>query len=343
MRNRIINPGMMIDQRNAGALVSPLSGYCLDRWVGGYLGGGTGRFSAQQSSTAPTGFKNSVVLTVTTADASPSSAYAYYFTQAIEGYNVSDLNFGTANASTVTISFWVRSSLTGTFPVTLDNYASTRTYGATYTINAANTWEQKTITIAGDTTGTWTTSNSGGMGLNFGLGGGSTRTVSANTWTTTTGATQTNVTGCSSVIGTNGATWYITGVQLEKGSTATPFEQRLYGTELALCQRYYYQWNSTIYQGGGFTSFIYSGTTAFSVVPIPVTMRASPTLASVTASNFQILNASLGGTTPSAITLVGANPTDASLSLTISGATGGQACMLWGQNTSAKIQLSAEL
>lgn len=272
MKNRIINGAMMIDQRNAGAAVSNISGYTLDRWQGGYLGSGTGRFSAQQSSTAPTGFKNSVVLTVTTADASPSAAYAYYFSQAIEGYNVADMGFGAVGAATFTISFWVRSSLTGTFPVVVDNYGSTRSYGSTYTINSANTWEQKFITIAGDTSGTWAKDNGGGLSLIFGLGGGSSRTLSPNTWTTGSGATQTNVTGCSSIIGTSGATFYITGVQLEKGSTATSFDYRPYGTELALCQRYYetQYFRAAAYGNGSATIIV--------AVPMKVSKRATPTI-----------------------------------------------------------------
>lgn len=294
-KNRIINGNMGIDQRNAGVSVSPLSGYCLDRWIGGYLGSGTGRFSAQQSSTAPTGFKNSVVLTVTTADAAPSSAYGYYFSQAIEGYNVADMGFGASGAATFTVSFWVRSSLTGTFPVIVDNYASTRSYGATYTINSANTWEQKSVTVVGDTSGTWTTSNSGGITLIFGLGGGSSRTLSPTTWTTGGGSTQTNVTGCSSIIGTNGATFYITGVQLEKGSNATAFDYRPYGTELALCQRYYEQkaadGSSYSMVGWPYNAF---NTNGWYYWFFKVSKRATPT---ITGDGYTAAHASLDGVT----------------------------------------------
>lgn len=237
-RNRIINGDMRIDQRNAGAAVSGIYGYGVDRWAGYYLGAGTGRFSAQQSTTAPTGFKNSWLLTVTTADAAPSSGYGYGITHTIEGYNTADFNFGTASALPVTISFWVRSSVTGTFPLSLANGTSYRVYGTTYTINSANTWEYKTVTISGDTSGTWATDNTSGFYLVFGFGGGSTRTFSTG-WQSGSGSTPTNVTGCTQLIATNGATFYITGVQLEVGTAATPFEFRSFGTELALCQRYY--------------------------------------------------------------------------------------------------------
>jgi hypothetical protein len=257
MRNRIINGAMLIDQRNNGASVSPLAGYCVDRWNGGYLGSGTGRFSAQQSSTAPTGFKNSLLLTVTTADSSPSTNYGYVLQQPIEGFNIYDANFGTANAKSLTASFWVYSSVTGTFPFIIDNYNGTRAYGTTYTISSANTWTYITLTIPGDTGGTWVGATSGGaMDVSFGFGGGSGRTLSANTWTTPSGSlTQTNVTGCTQLIATNGATFYVTGVQLEVGTAATPFEYRLYGAEFILCQRYY-----QVYSYGAY-AFIWTGDT----------------------------------------------------------------------------------
>jgi hypothetical protein len=233
-KNRIINSDMRIDQRNAGASVTPTAtAYTLDRWQ--FLINQSSKFTTQQSSTAPTGFINSILVT-------SSSAYSVltgdYFTvrQAIEGLNVADFAWGTANAVTVTLSFWVRSSLTGTFGGAINNNAGDRSYPFTYTINSANTFEQKTVTIAGDTSGTWLTTNSRGMMISFGFGVGTTFSGTAGAWA---GANYLSATGATSVVGTNGATFYITGVQLEKGSTATSFDYRPYGTELALCQRYY--------------------------------------------------------------------------------------------------------
>jgi len=233
-KNRIINGAMVIDQRNAGASVTPTAtAYTLDRWQ--FLIGQSSKFTTQQSSTAPTGFINSLLVT-------SSSAYSVlvgdYFTvrQAIEGLNVADFAWGTANAVTVTLSFWVRSSLTGTFGGAINNNAGDRSYPFTYTINSANTFEQKTVTIAGDTSGTWLTTNSRGMMISFGLGVGSTYSGTAGSWA---GTNYVSATGATSVVGTNGATFYITGVQLERGSTASSFEYRSYGAELALCQRYY--------------------------------------------------------------------------------------------------------
>jgi hypothetical protein len=235
-KNRIINGAMMIDQRNAGASVSNLDGYGVDRWYSSWTGG-TGRVSAQQTTTAPAGFTNSWLLTVTATNASPASSDGNFFYQSIEGFNTADLSFGTASAQSITVSFWIRSSVTGTFPLILANAGRTRQFGATYTINSANTWEYKTVTVAGDTTGSWSTNNGIGITPIFGLSGGSSRTISTG-WQTTSGFVC-NVTGCTNFMANSGATLYITGVQLEKGSTATSFDYRPYGTELFLCQRYF--------------------------------------------------------------------------------------------------------
>jgi hypothetical protein len=233
-KNRIINGAMVIDQRNAGASVTPTTGtYTLDRWRA--YQNVAGKFTVQQSSTAPAGFTNSTLITSTSAYTA-SGTDLFLFIQYIEGYNVADLGWGTANAQTVTLSFWVRSSLTGTFGGALVNGAEDRNYPFTYTISSANTFEYKTITIAGDQSGTWLKTNGLGMEVNFGIGAGSTYSGTAGAWAA--GAKFT-ATGATSVVGTNGATFYITGVQLEKGSTATSFDYRPFTTELALCQRYF--------------------------------------------------------------------------------------------------------
>lgn len=236
LRNRIINGAMMIDQRNAGASVTLTSGgiYTLDRWQGFEDTDGT--MTAQQSSNAPTGFSNSLICTTTVADSSLSSAQYAIIRQPIEGLNVTDLAWGTSSASTISVSFWVRSTLTGTFGGAIQNSAQNRSYAFTYTIIGANTWEYKTVQIPGDTTGTWLTTNGIGLTLVFGLGVGSGFSGTAGSWT---GADIRSATGATSVIGTLNATWQITGVQVEDGSVATPFERRMYGTELMLCQRYY--------------------------------------------------------------------------------------------------------
>jgi hypothetical protein len=235
MRNRIINGAMVIDQRNAGAAVTTSGSFPVDRFNIGNSGT-TATFSMQQSSTAPAGFVNSVAFTVTASDATLDALDRTYLTQSIEGLNVADLGWGTANAATVTLSFWVRSSLTGTFGGSLRNSAGNRSYPFTYTISSANTFEQKTVTIVGDTSGTWLTTNGIGIQLHFSLGVGATLSGTAGSWA---GANYLSATGAVSLTQTSGATFYITGVQLEAGTTASPFEYRLYGTELALCQRYF--------------------------------------------------------------------------------------------------------
>jgi hypothetical protein len=238
LKNRIINGDMRIDQRNAGASVTPTTNatYTLDRYTA--ILSQASKFSVQQNAgsvTPPTGFTNYLGVTSLSSYA-VLAADLFLIQQRIEGFNIADLGWGTADAKTITLSFWVRSSLTGTFGGALNNSAFNRSYPFTYTISVANTWEQKSVTIAGDTTGTWLTTNGTGINVNFGLGVGSTYSGTAGAWAA---GEKDSATGAVSVIGTNGATWYLTGVQLEVGSTATPFERRMYGQELQLCQRYY--------------------------------------------------------------------------------------------------------
>jgi hypothetical protein len=279
-KNRIINGAMVIDQRNAGASVSTASGaaaYTLDRFKIDYSQ--TSKFTLQQNAgsvTPPVGFGNYLGVTSSSAYSVLAGDY-FQISQAIEGFNTSDLAWGTANAATVTLSFWVRSSLTGTFGGSLQNSAVNRSYPYSYTISSANTWEQKTITIAGDTTGTWVGATNGiGLNVNFNLGMGSTRSGTANAWAAGNFLAPT---GATSVVGTNGATWYITGVQLEKGSTATSFDYRPYGTELALCQRYCPVFIAN--PGGGYQPFgvgqCASATAALITLVFPVSVRTPPT------------------------------------------------------------------
>jgi hypothetical protein len=279
MKNRIINGGMVIAQRGTAA-VTGSGEFPVDRFLVGNTTDGA--FSAQQDSSAPAGFINSVKITTTTADATLTTTQAIVFIQRIEGTNVADLGFGTASAKTVTVSFWVRSSLTGTFGGSLRNNAGDRSYPFSYSISVADTWEQKSVTIAGDTSGTWLTTNGVGIIISFGLGAGPDRSGTAGAWNSNNNA---SATGAVSVIGTLNATWYVTGVQLEKGSTATSFDYRPYGTELALCQRYYQKtYNQATVPGtSGTSSPIKSSSTgnAYGTIGIwnfAVTMRAVPTI-----------------------------------------------------------------
>ena len=343
-RNRIINGAMVIDQRNAGASVTPAQGviYTLDRWA--LQSSVTSKFSIQQNAgsvTPPVGFSKYL-------GATSLSAYSIgagdYFTvqQAIEGFNTSDLGFGTANAKTVTLSFQVYSSLTGTFGGSLQNSAGNRSYPFSYSIPVANTWTTISVTIAGDTTGTWVGATNGvGLFIYFGLGNGSTFSGTAGAWA---GANYVSATGATSVVGTNGATFYITGVQLEKGSTATAFDYRPYGTELALCQRYFWKLvgtgtsNQYAALGAGVCT---STTNGRAVFQYPVQMRTAPTFSY--GGNIYFEDGS-GGHAISAIATSFANVQSAFVDLTTTGLTLGRGvCTFTGNQTTDYFQASSEL
>jgi hypothetical protein len=266
MRNRIINGAMVISQRGT-SFVSPTDAYTIDRWE--IREDTDGAVTVTQETDAPTGFTQSVKITTTTADASLGATQRLLFSQFIEGFNTADLSLGTASAQTVTLSFWTKSSLTGTFAGSLQNNTRNRSYVFNYTISSANTWEYKTVTVAGDTAGTWIGATNGlGLRVNFALGVGSTYSGTAGSWQA---SDLYSSSGAVSVIGTLSATWQVTGVQLEKGSTATPFEQRLYGTELSLCSRYFQNAYTALYKNS-------SGSTAIISDKLHTVMRAAPTI-----------------------------------------------------------------
>ena len=269
-KNRIINGAMVIDQRNAGAAspipVSVGSGYTLDRWR--YAASALAKFTLQQnqgSVTRPVGFSSYLGVTSSAATSLASTDF-YILQQLVEGFNTADLSWGTASALTATLSFRVYSSLTGTFGGSISNSGNTRSYPFTYAVPVANTWTTVSVTIPGDTSGAWLTDNGVGIVLIFGLGVGSTLSGTAGAWA---GANYLSATGAVSVVGTSGATFYITGVQLEKGSTATSFDYRPYGTELALCQRYCLY--EPFFQVPPVTSLVGVN------YALKVTMRATPT------------------------------------------------------------------
>jgi hypothetical protein len=285
-KNRIINGAMMIDQRNAGASVTASATsamtYVLDRW--GYQVTQASKFTVQQNAgsvTPPTGFTKYLGVTVgASANVTVGASDYFAVSQRIEGFNAADFGWGAAGASTVTLSFWVRSSLTGTFGGSIVNSAYTRSYPFTYTISAANTWEQKSVTIAGDTSGTWLTDNSTGIQLWLSIGVGSTNLGTAGSWA---GASYLSATGSTNLITTNGATFYITGVQLEKGSTATSFDYRPYGTELQLCQRYLPAFSGTNRICTGFSATTSNGQGFFQ---FPVPTRSAPTGVTVNSAGY---------------------------------------------------------
>ena len=273
-RNRIINGDMRIDQRFGGTSATYGAGaaYVLDRWNGAATIGSNMR--VQQVTDAPAGFTNSLKADALTGATITASDY-FSVLQFIEGFNVSDLGFGTASASSVTLSFWVKSSITGTHSGSVRNSANDRSYPYTYTISSANTWEKKAIVIPGDTSGTWLTTNDVGSQVNFDLGTGSTFRGTAGAWAS---ANYAGATGAVSPLATSGATWYITGVQLEAGTVATPFERRSYGQELALCQRYYQTIQPTVYIYAAGSATMYLPVTWSTMRDTPVTATISQTL-----------------------------------------------------------------
>ncbi len=343
MKNRIINGAMVIDQRNAGASVSNLAGaltYSVDRWPVNCSA--ANKFTMQQNAgsvTPPAGFANYLGLTSSSAYSSGSSDYFHLY-QPIEGYNIADLNWGTANAKTVTASFWVRASVTGTYGGIIINSAATANYPFTYTVNSANTWEQKTLTIVGPTIGTWNSTNGTGLEFRFDLGNGSDYTTgTAGAWSASFGYPS----GTVKFVATNGGTLYLTGVQIEVGSTATSFDYRPYTTELQLCQRYF-----VVIISGTAKYFAmgsqYNSTTLNGVIPFPVTMRANPTSASSSGTNYYVFYRNNTGDDFNSITIEGASPQQTGFfnNTEISG-TGGQVGTVYAQNASAFIAFQAEL
>ena len=347
MKNRIINGAMVIDQRNAGASLANtgVAIYSLDRW---YIQGiSASKFTCQQNAgsvTPPIGFTNYLGITSSAATTINSSDY-YLVQQSIEGYNIADLGWGTANAKTVTLSFWVYSSLTGTFGGALRNGTATYSYPFTYTISSANTWTQISITVAGPTGSTWSTTNSSGFGVCFSLGAGSSFAGTAGSWTANN---YISATGATSVVGTSGATFYITGVQLEVGSSATGFEYRQYQQELALCQRYYWKNNDPtatstfIPCGNGYT---FNTTTGTFQLSFPVTMRTR--VATINFSNVRVFGAS-NGSSGVVTSVSGIQSTNTVFQADVAASsatfvTGTPAALQGNNNTAAYAEFSAEL
>jgi hypothetical protein len=270
-KNRIMNGAMVIDQRNVGAAVASSTSayaYMTDKFaVASSTDGGV---SSQQVSDAPTGFTKSLKVTVTTADASLSAAQRTVINHGFEGLNMADLNWGTNTAKPVTLSFWVKSSVAGTYSVSFRTGNAGTSYTAPYTIIQANTWEYETITIPGPTIGTWVTDNTTWAYLIFSLGIGSDyNTGTTNSWVNVSNGQ--GSTSHTSLMSTLNATWQVTGVQLEVGTQATSFDWRPLNIELAMCQRYFQK-------VAGFTCVGSSSTSPGLSIQYVVPMRTSPSV-----------------------------------------------------------------
>ena len=339
-KNRIINGAMLVSQRNGTTSVTASnSTYNLDRWTVSSSTGST--VTVVQSTTAPAGFANSMLYTVTSGSATASNQY-FGFRQYIEAYNTSDMNFGSANAVTFTVSFWVRSSLTGIYPVTLANATDTRLYPTSFTVNAANTWEQKTITVAGDTTGTWLGATNGiGMSLQIYPSLGTGFRGTANVWNA---SAIYGPTGLVDFVATTGNTFYLTGVQLEVGTQATTFDYRSYGTELALCQRYCFAFNDSTSAGNA----SYGVGNVFNASNInicgffPISMRIAPTGITVTSPTSFFIGTGGSNTTTSSISYGGCSTSSYELSCAATGVTSGTVILL-NNSRGGQLLWSAEL
>jgi len=343
-RNRILNGDCRIDRRNAGesVTISTLNGqYTLDRW--NVNTNQASKVSVQQSTTAPAGFTHAALVTSLSAFSSAAGDY-FGFVQYVEGFNSADFQWGTANAQAVTLSFRVRASITGTYSVAFGNSAGARSYVATFTVDSANTYETKTLNIPSDTSGTWLTDSGRGLRMWFDLGSGSTfNQASANTWTA---SNTLRTSGSVSLVGTNGATFYITGVQLEAGSVASPFERRDYGRELMMCQRYYYRLKSEATGTRMGSLFCDSTTVATALVSFPTSMRTRPLSLeqSGTAADYMVI---AGAANPAcnSVPAFGISTIDcASVNLTVaSGLTTGFGGQIRAANANAFLAWSAEL
>ena len=344
-KNKIINGDMVLDQRSSGSAVTVNNSartYAIDRFFG-YGSAADGVFTITRDTTAPTGYGFSLKITTTTADASVSASQNYILGQSIEGNNLRDLSFGTASAKTVTLSFWVRSSLTGTFGGSLMNGSNDRSYPFTYTISTANTFEQKTITIAGDTSGTWFTGNNIGMNVWWDLGGGSSTIGTAGAWS---GSAFYGATGGTKLIETLNATLYITGVQLEAGTSATDFEFLPIDVSLGRCLRYYYK--EFVGSGKTFGASVYatSATNAKVIGKFPVILRADPSALeqSGTAAHYSVRAFSERACTAVPIFVSGTNKYAWICDTTVaSGQTGGDGGDFIAANAAAYLAWSAEL
>ena len=340
-RNKIINGDMRIDARNAGASVTPTNGqYLLDRYQ--VILSQASKYSVQQVTDAPVGFTNSMRVTSLSAYSVVASDI-FHVMQKIEGFNVADLAWGTANAQAVTVSFWAKSSLTGTFGGSLVNSAEDRSYPFTYTISSANTWEYKTVTVAGDTTGTWLTNNGIGIRCHFTIGMGSNYTDAAGAWTA---GAKFAPTGATNLVATNGATLAITGVQLEAGSVATPFEHVDYSEMLRRCQRYYEQNDAGATNGVYAAGYSSANNAARYVWFYKVPKRAAATITVSSGAHFfgQTGSGSNVATTTLAGNLSGINQTSLSAGFAGTSFTIGQGSQLVDNNAGASwIAASAEL
>ena len=339
-RNLIMNGNFVVAQRGTSFSNVTSSQFCLDRFSVDVGGGGA--FNVTQDSSAPEGFEKSLKLEVNTADSSIAAGDAYRITQAIEGQNIAQVDLGASTAKAMALSFYVKSSVTGTYGIGLANSAETENFVAEYTINSANTWEKKTINIPVRTSGTWLTTNGIGIGVRFDLGSGTNYNGTAGQWQTTSAKVY-RTSSCVNLIATGSATWFLTGVQLEVGQNPTSFEHEPFERTLAKCQRYYNRHQANTAYDVVCHGHYGSDTQWFGTYFFPTEMRAEPTMAA--SDTWRIYT---GSTIPvNSGTLAFTRATTTSLTMecvTGDNNDGGQGAMLTNNNDSdAHIEFKAEL
>ena len=336
-RNLIINGNFVVAQRGTSFSNVTSSQFCLDRFSVDVGGGGA--FNVTQDTSAPEGFDKSLKLEVNTADSSIAAADAYRVTQSIEGQNTAQVDLGASTAKAMALSFYVKSSVTGTYGVGLANSAETENFVAEYTISSANTWEKKTINIPVRTSGTWLTTNGVGIGVRFDLGSGTNYNGTAGQWQTTSSKVY-RTSSCVNLIATGSATWFITGVQLEVGQNPTEFEHEPFGVTFDKCERYlqvFAQDNANAHVASGY----YHSTTSLRChMPFRQKMRAVPTGSIVNVGDFFVQD---GGATAAPSAIATANNNDTSmLTVTTSSRTAGNGGALLSDESSS-IRMDAEL
>ena len=345
-KNKFLNANMAITQRGTAAVTIAGSGrlYSLDQNFGQINGDGI--YTIEQVVDAPAAAnagQYSLKAVVTTADTSITADEQYFVGQIIEAQNFASFQFGTASAQTVTISFWVKSSITGTFGICIRNTNASRSYASTYTISVANTWEKKTVTIAGDTSGTWLKDTGIGARIEWILSAGSNlQTATPNVWTATNDQTTSSQTNWMATIGNS---FQLTAIQIEAGSNATAFQTATGNpaSELAACQRYYQiLGGDNVFEYFGIGSNL-SSTEANCVIPLKVTMRSAPTVTASGASNFRVVQGTSSNTGTVAVGDIMTKNTVA-FQVQTTGLTSGNANRILANNTTAAtIQFSAEL
>ena len=349
-RNLIINGAMQVAQRGTSFTSQTGVAYHIDRFETQAYNVGTGVYKVEQSTEAPDGFYNSLKYSCTTADTSQDANNQFYIQQQIEAQNIYQLKFYEANPDSVTISFYVRSNTTGSYGMSLklsdnnssDSSTDTRIYPTTFTISSADTWEKitKTITLDSSTSETRPTGNNMGMSLLIWLAAGSSRqAATADAWADN-GNTATTI-DADDFLGSTSNNFHLTGVQLEVGETATPFEHRSYGDELQRCQRYCWVKSSSS-TDAAFGVGVTGGTSATIVVPHFSEMRTAPTITFSAASTFIVVDG-VGGMTATSMTAGTTTAFSSTIVPGYSGGTGGRSGVLRRASGTATITADSEL